>query len=68
MTKKNRALVETTWLSKMNDNSQKDYDNQIKNYIEKHLKIKNYIMLQMKRIGIMCWRYVNLISQNLIFY
>ena len=26
----------------MNDNSQKDYNNQIKEYIEKHLKIKNY--------------------------
>ena len=39
---KNKALIETTWLSKMNDNSQKDYDNQIKEYIEKHLKIKNY--------------------------
>jgi lycopene beta-cyclase len=26
----------------MNDNSQKDYDNQIKEYIEKHLKIKSY--------------------------
>ena len=39
---KNKALIETTWLSKMNDNSQKDYDNQIKEYIEKHLKVKNY--------------------------
>ena len=39
---KNKALIETTWLSKMNDNSQKDYDNQIKEYIEKRLKIKNY--------------------------
>lgn len=39
---KNKALIETTWLSTMNDNSQKDYDNQIKEYIEKHLKIKNY--------------------------
>tara|TARA_B100001057_G_scaffold121796_1_gene120617 strand:+ start:1333 stop:2400 length:1068 start_codon:yes stop_codon:yes gene_type:complete len=39
---KNKALVETTWLSKMNDRSQKDYDNQINNYIEKNLKIKNY--------------------------
>ena len=26
---KTKALVETTWLSKMNDSSQKDYDNQI---------------------------------------
>ena len=39
---KNTALIETTWLSKMNDNSQKDYDNQIKEYIEEHLKITNY--------------------------
>ena len=39
---KKKALVETTWLSKMNDSSQKDYDNQIKNYIETQLNIKNY--------------------------
>ena len=39
---KNKALVETTWLSKMNDNSQKDYGAQIKYYIGKNLKIKNY--------------------------
>ena len=39
---KNRALVETTWLSKMNDNSQKDYENQINNYVKNNLKIKNY--------------------------
>ncbi len=39
---KNRALVETTWLSKMNDNSQKDYENQINNYIKNNLRIKNY--------------------------
>ena len=39
---KTRALVETTWLSRMNDNSQKDYDNQIKDYIENNLNLKNY--------------------------
>ncbi len=39
---KNKALVETTWLSKMNDDSQKDYDNQINDYIQKNLKIQNY--------------------------
>tara|TARA_B100000614_G_scaffold29754_1_gene23217 strand:+ start:599 stop:1666 length:1068 start_codon:yes stop_codon:yes gene_type:complete len=39
---KNTALVETTWLSKMNDNSQKDYDKQIKDYINGHLGIKDY--------------------------
>ena len=39
---KNKALVETTWLSKMSDNSEKDYDRQIKDYIENRLNIKNY--------------------------
>ena len=39
---KNKALVETTWLSKMNDVSQKNYDKQIKDYIENHLNLKNY--------------------------
>jgi len=39
---KNKALVETTWLSKMNDNSQKDYNHQIKDYIENHLNLKDY--------------------------
>ena len=39
---KNTALVETTWLSKVNDNSKKDYDKQIKDYIENHLNLKNY--------------------------
>jgi len=39
---KNKALVETTWLSKMNDESIKNYNFQIKDYIENHLKIKNY--------------------------
>jgi lycopene beta-cyclase len=39
---KSKALVETTWLSKMNDESQKDYDEQIKDYIENNLNLKNY--------------------------
>jgi len=39
---KNKALVETTWLSIMHDNSQKDYENQIKEYVENHLNLKEY--------------------------
>ena len=39
---KTKALVETTWLSKMNDRSQMDYDHQIKNYIETKLNLKKY--------------------------
>jgi len=39
---KNKALVETTWISRINNGSQKDYDVQIKDYIEKRLKLKDY--------------------------
>mgnify|MGYP001299165435 CR=1 FL=1 len=39
---KNKALIETTWLSKMNDKSLKDYDTQLEQYLEETLKIKNY--------------------------
>ena len=39
---KNKALIETTWLSKMNDDFEMNYDIQLKNYIEHHLNIKNY--------------------------
>jgi lycopene beta-cyclase len=39
---KTSALIETTWVSDLNNNSIKDYDNQLKDYIENKLKIKNY--------------------------
>jgi lycopene beta-cyclase len=39
---KNKALIETTWLSNMNNDLEMDYDEQLKNYIENHLNIKNY--------------------------
>ena len=39
---KTKALVETTWISKLNNNSLKDYDQQIANYLSKHLNIRNY--------------------------
>ena len=39
---KNKALIETTWLSKMSDSSEKNYDNQMKDYIENHLNLKDY--------------------------
>jgi len=39
---KNRALIETTWLSDLNDNSLTNYDFQVKNYIEENLGIKDY--------------------------
>ena len=39
---KNKALIETTWISKMDNKSLTDYDTQLEKYIEKTLKIKNY--------------------------
>ena len=39
---KNRALIETTWLSDLEDQSLKDYDLQLENYIKNNLGIKNY--------------------------
>ena len=39
---KTKALIETTWISDLNNNSLKDYDNQLKDYIENKLRIKNY--------------------------
>ncbi len=39
---KNRALIETTWLSDLEDQSLMDYDLQLENYIKNNLGIKNY--------------------------
>jgi len=39
---KNRALIETTWLSDLEDQSLRDYDLQLENYIQNNLGIKNY--------------------------
>ena len=39
---KNKALIETTWLSKVDSKSLNDYDIQLEKYIKETLKIKNY--------------------------
>ena len=39
---KNKALIETTWLSNLEDHSLMDYDLQLENYIKNNLGIKNY--------------------------
>ena len=40
--RKNRALIETTWLSNLEDQSLMDYDLQLENYIKNNLGIKSY--------------------------
>jgi len=39
---KNKALIETTWISDLEDKSLMDYDLQLENYIKQNLRIKNY--------------------------
>jgi len=39
---KNKALVETTWLSSLEDQSLMDYDLQLENYIKNNLGLKDY--------------------------
>ncbi len=39
---KNKALIETTWLSDLEDQSIMNYDLQLENYIKNNLGIKNY--------------------------
>tara|TARA_Y100000741_G_C18194237_1_gene534859 strand:+ start:104 stop:790 length:687 start_codon:yes stop_codon:yes gene_type:complete len=39
---KNRALIETTWLSSLEDQSLMDYDIQLEKYIKNNLGIKDY--------------------------
>ena len=63
---KDRALVETTWLSKMNDNSLNDYDSQIKNYIEQNLKIKNYEIVYKEEGAIPLFYPLNVNEKNKI--
>ena len=39
---KNKALIETTWLSNLKNDSYMNYDLQLENYIKNNLGIKNY--------------------------
>ena len=50
----------------MNDNSQKDYDNQIKDYIENHLNLKNYKITYKEEGAIPLFYPINEIEKNKI--
>ncbi len=47
---KNKALVETTWISELDNDKLKDYDEQIDDYLRNHLNIKNF-KINYKEIG-----------------
>ena len=61
------ALIETTWLSRMNDDSLKDYDNQLKNYIKDQLKIEDY-KINYKEVGAIPLFYPNRVKQIQLFH
>jgi lycopene beta-cyclase len=63
---KNKALIETTWLSKVNDNSLKDYDYQIKDYIDNSLGLKNYKITYSEQGSIPMFYPKNFIEKNKI--
>ena len=63
---KNKALIETTWLSKVNDNSLKDYDNQIKDYINNSLGLKNYKITYSEEGSVPMFSPTNLVEKNKI--
>ena len=64
---KRNALVETTWISDLNDEKLKDYDEQINNYLSNHLNIKNY-KINFKETGaIPLFRQKNISKLNEIY-
>ena len=63
---KNKALVETTWLSKMDDKSEKEYDNQLEKYIKSNLKLKNYKITYKEEGAIPLFYPLNKIEKNKI--
>ena len=60
----NKALVETTWLSNMMDDTEKNYDDQLKNYIKNQLKIKNYKILYEEQGKIPLFHKSSIIKKN----
>ncbi len=63
---KNKALIETTWLSKMDDKSLRDYDTQLEKYIKESLKIKNYKINYKEEGAIPLFNVINKIEKNKI--
>jgi len=60
---KNKALIETTWLSRLDDSSLTNYDTQIQQYIKNNLKIKNY-KITYKEVGAIPLFYPSYIRKN----
>ena len=61
---KNKALIETTWLSSLNNENIMDYENQIKEYLEKKLKIKDYKIIFKEKGAIPLFKQINSTKNN----
>ncbi len=64
-TKKN-ALIETTWISELNNNSLNDYEVQIDNYLSNHLNIRECKINFKEQGAIPLFRINNISSKNQI--
>jgi len=60
---KNKALIESTWISKLYNSSLRDYNYQIEKYIKNNLGIKNY-KINYKEEGAIPLFYPKYISKN----
>ena len=63
---KNKALVETTWISMMNGDTEKDYDAQIKDYVENHLNLKDYKITYKEEGAIPLFHTLNQYEKNIM--
>ena len=63
---KNKALVESTWLSKIDNEKLKDYNIQIKDYLENHLNIKSYQITHKEEGAIPLFNQSNIQEKNKI--
>ena len=64
---KRNALIETTWISELNNNSLNDYESQIDNYLSNHLNIRQCKINYKEQGAIPLFRQNNIKRKNEIY-
>jgi len=64
---KRNALIETTWISELNNNSLNDYESQIDNYLSNHLNIRQCKINYKEQGAIPLFRQNNIKKKNEIY-
>ena len=64
---KRNALIETTWISELNNNSLNDYESQIDNYLSNHLNIRQCTINYKEQGAIPLFRQNNIKKKNEIY-